>query len=102
VLHVIDVDRSGDRVQGDMSPRRRTEWFFGTERSGGRPIRWLQKRLEFPAELAREIDDLRLERNRLAHGYLTRIAFTEPDSGEVVADRWENELPASVRRDEEG
>jgi hypothetical protein len=77
----------------------RTEWFFS------RPISWLQRRLELPTELIQEIDELRKERNHLAHGFLVRMSFNEPDEVDATAsatsDQFLDKLPAPARRDYE-
>jgi hypothetical protein len=65
-------------LPADVSPEKRLAYFFR------RRIGWLQKKLELPDELVREVDELREVRNRLAHSYLTELGFLDEP---VVVER---------------
>jgi hypothetical protein len=87
----MEIDVPAERFSDEAFER--TEWFFS------RPIGWLQRQLAFSSDLVREIDELRKQRNRLAHGYLVRMEFAEPD--ETNAGSWDprEHMPGPVRRD---
>lgn len=72
-----------------------------TERFFSRSIGWVQARLRVSPELASEIDALRGERNKLAHGYLVPYAWPEtldPDERRRE-EEFERALPENVQRE---
>jgi hypothetical protein len=72
------------------------EFFERTERLFSRSIGWIQRRLDMDADFAQEIDELRAERNGLAHGFFVRLGFGWPEELTTTARATDKLLEADL------